>query len=149
MSAWKVIVRALLGSGLCILLAALIWPVELTNPQPHSDLPAPQAVRNILRRSCSDCHSNETRWPWYAAIPPASWLVVRDVTIGRKEMNFSNWTLYSTAVRTRKARWMNRSLQQENMPPWEYRLVHPDARVTEAERIELERWLRLQMGNAP
>ena len=145
----KPLVKRTLIVGGAVAVAIQLVPIHRTNPPVTSEIQVSADVHAVLKRACYDCHSNETRWPWYAAIPPASWLVVRDVTIGRKEMNFSNWTLYSTAVRTRKARWMNRSLQQENMPPWEYRLVHPDARVTEAERIELERWLRLQMGNAP
>ena len=49
----------------------------------------------VLKRSCSDCHSNETVWPWYTQIAPVSWLMARGVAEGRKAVNFSEWAAYS------------------------------------------------------
>src|ERR1044072_3316433 len=51
----------------------------------------PQNVQNIMKRSCYDCHSNQTVWPWYTNIAPVSWFVADDVKEGRKKMNFSEW----------------------------------------------------------
>ena len=51
-------------------------------------------VKRILERSCYDCHSNRTRWPWYSHVAPVSWLVARDVHEGREEINFSEWPMF-------------------------------------------------------
>jgi hypothetical protein len=116
-------------------------PVRRTNPPGNRELTAPTQVAETLRRACYDCHSNETRWPWYSGIAPISWLVVHDVTLGRKEVNFSEWNNYYPATRRHKLQWMGRALRQENMPPWPYRLMHPAAHLTDADRAALERWI--------
>jgi hypothetical protein len=56
---------------------------------------APAPVMSTLRRACFDCHSNETRWPWYSTLPIASWLVEGDVKEGRGQINFSRWGQYN------------------------------------------------------
>lgn len=79
--------------------AQLIRP-ELTNPpidptrtiQAHMD--GASGLVSVLNRSCGDCHSNDTRWPWYAQIAPASWLMAYGVTSGRRAVNFSDWATY-------------------------------------------------------
>lgn len=85
-------------------------------------------AEGLLRRACYDCHSNETAYPWYAHIAPVSWLVTRDVNKGREAMNFSEdgtnaydlgdleWHLYN------------------DMPPRQYTLIHPDAKLTEEQK---------------
>ncbi|MCF6201650.1 MAG: heme-binding domain-containing protein, partial [Hydrogenimonas sp.] len=71
-------------------------PYERTNPKsdPKLEIKAPAKVQEIFIRSCYDCHSNRTNWPWYSAIAPAKWFVVRDVNVGRKWLNFSEWESY-------------------------------------------------------
>src|ERR1700753_3293118 len=64
---------------------------RLDNPPVTADLMAPPAVKEILRRACYDCHSNETKLVWYDQPAPAYWLVVKDVKAGRRVLNFSNW----------------------------------------------------------
>ena len=61
------------------------------NPPVWASIDAPHDVERILRRSCYDCHSNETRWPWYSHLAPRSWLVAADVHEARVRMNFSEW----------------------------------------------------------
>jgi hypothetical protein len=61
--------------------------------------PVPPGVRSVFDGSCNDCHSNETRWPWYAHVSPASWIVAHDVHKGRREMNFSECGTYSPKKR--------------------------------------------------
>ncbi len=67
---------------------------EHTNPPIQSELAAPDGVQTILRRSCYDCHSNETRWPWYSRIAPVSWYTVGHVNHARSDMNFSEWPTF-------------------------------------------------------
>ena len=129
-----------------VLLAAQLVPVKRTNLLIRGTLPARPEIETTLKRACYDCHSNETRWPWYSCAAPLSWLVVHDVTLGRKEVNFSEWGSYNPATRRRKLEWMGRTLREETMPPWTYRLLHADARLTNAERAALERWIEFQVA---
>ena len=113
-------------------------PAKRTNPPANPKLTAPPRVTETLRRACYDCHSNATRWPWYSRVAPFSWFLVHDVSLGRKEVNFSEWDNYYPVTRRHKLEWMRRALRQEEMPPWPYWLIHPAARLTEADRAELD-----------
>lgn len=138
----KPALAALVVLGLAALAAQMIT-VERSpvSPITNDDITAPAQVEALLTRACYDCHSNQTRWPWYSRVAPASWLVAHDVALGREELNFSEWGSYYPQTRTRKLQWMGRVLRERSMPPWSYRLVHPDARLTGAERAMLVRWL--------
>jgi hypothetical protein len=124
---------------------ALVAAVGLANPVPASppagDIGAPAQIEALLVRACYDCHSNRTRWPWYSRVAPMSWLIARDVALGRKELNFSEWGSYYPQTQRRKLQWMGRVLRERAMPPWSYRLMHPGARLTGAERAMLDRWI--------
>ena len=101
-----------------------------------------------MRNACYDCHSNETRWPWYGHIAPVSWLVARDVEYGRRQVNFSIWNTYYPATRLRKLEWIGRAMQRTDMPPRWYQTLHPDARLTDAQRKALDQWIELQVAAA-
>ena len=138
----KYALGALLVVGVAALAAQLIT-VERSpvSPVTNGDMAAPAQIQALLTRACYDCHSNRTRWPWYSRIAPVSWLVARDVALGRKELNFSEWGTYYPQTRRRKLQWMGRALRERSMPPWDYRLMHPGARLTGAERALLDRWI--------
>ena len=70
-----------------------------------------------------------------------SWLVARDVALGRQQLNFSDWGSYYPQTRMRKLQWMGRVLRERSMPPWSYRLMHPEARLTGDQRAELLGWI--------
>ena len=127
---------------LAALLAAQLVPTQRVNPPSQDALSAPSEVKATFKRACYDCHSNETHWPWYSRVAPVSWFITRDVTLGRKEVNFSQWGSYYAGTRRRKLEWMGRSLREEKMPPWWYRLMHPGARLTDTDRAALERWIQ-------
>jgi len=131
---------ALLGIAAGLLLAQFV-PVQRANPPATGDVSAPPRIEATLRRACYDCHSNETRWPWYSRVAPISWLVAHQVELGRKQINFSEWGEYYPATRKRKLQWTDRALRQEAMPPWSYRIVRPGARLTEEDRAAVERWI--------
>jgi Haem-binding domain len=77
-----------------------------------------------------------------------SWLIVHDVTLARKEINFSEWGGYYPRTRQRKLEWMERALRDEKMPPWSYRLMHPGSRLTDDDRAALERWIQSALATA-
>jgi len=95
-----------------------------------------------MRRSCNDCHSNETEWPWYARIAPVSFLVARDVKDCRKKLNLSIWDSYDELRKTRKKREIAKEVGRGEMPPWYYVPLHPEAKLSAAERALIIKWAR-------
>ncbi len=89
-------------------------------------------TRALAKRACFDCHTNETIWPWYANIAPVSWLVQRDVEEGRKKMNFSDW-----GRRDEDAKEIREVILEGEMPLPTYLIMHPEARLTEGEKLRL------------
>jgi hypothetical protein len=131
----------------CAVAAALfaaiqLVPVERGNPPVAFDLPSPPPVRAILERSCYDCHSHETDWPWYAYVAPVSWKVGHDVAEARSELNFSTWRAYRPEKRERLLEDVIEEVDDEHMPPWYYMLLHPEARLSADERETLRGWIR-------
>ncbi len=108
-----------------------------TNPrsvaEPQWDSPQ---TRVLAQRACFDCHSNETRWPAYSRLAPASWLIQHDVSEGRAELNFSEWERPQEEATNAAG-----AVREREMPPLAYRLMHSGARLTEQERDALARGL--------
>jgi hypothetical protein len=123
-----------------ILIGIQFVPVECTNPPVASDVVAPPDVHAVLRRACYDCHSNETHWPWYSRVAPASWLVARDVRKGRAEMNFSTWDQIPERRRAKLMHEVGEETAKGEMPPWFYLPAHPKARLTPQDVAVLQSW---------
>jgi len=104
-------------------------PVARTNPPVTGTIEAPEQVMAILHRSCFDCHSNETKWPWYSYVAPMSWLVVSDVNDGRKHMNFSVWDTYNDKRKKHKIKECGEEVEEGEMPLWFYLPLHPEAKL--------------------
>lgn len=102
--------------------------------------PVPAAVSSVLRRSCFDCHSDETRWPWYARAIPISWLISHDVDEGRGQLNFSRWTEYNVYDRADLLDSVCEQVQTGEMPIWQYRLLHRDAALSTTEADTVCSW---------
>lgn len=93
----------------------------------------PANTAALLKRSCYDCHSNETRWPWYSAVVPMAWAVASHVTEGRAHMNFSEWGAYAPGKRIAMLEKMCDEVRESRMPLPSYLLLHGDARLVEAD----------------
>ena len=102
--------------------------------------PVPTRVMSVLRRACFDCHSNQTRWPWYARVPPSSWLVLRDVERGRGQVNFSRWGLYNAFDRADILDRVCELVSNGKMPLWPYRVMHAEARLDDTDVATLCDW---------
>jgi hypothetical protein len=100
-------------------------------------------VKAILERSCYDCHSNRTRWPWYSHVAPVSWLVARDVHEGREELNFSNWPAFDLEKQDDHLKHIKKQVERGKMPLPIYLSMHPRARLSESERRIVVDWARL------
>ncbi|MFG0317880.1 MAG: heme-binding domain-containing protein [Planctomycetota bacterium JB042] len=123
-----------------VLVALQFVPVERENPPVSGDVDAPPPVDAILRRSCYDCHSNETRWPWYAKVAPISWLVARDVNDGREHLNFSEWTSLPAGEKRHELREVWEEVEAGEMPLALYLFMHGDARLGPADLEALHDW---------
>ena len=126
--------------GLGLFLAIQLVPVERSNPPVLAEVPAPPEVREVIERACYDCHSNETRWPWYAQLAPASWLLAYDVAEAREHMNFSDWKQYDEDEQRDLVEEAWEEVEEGEMPPWFYLPLHPEARLSDADRDVLQRW---------
>ena len=82
-----------------VLLSIQFVPIARTNPPIEADLAAPAEIKDILRRACYDCHSHETKWPWYSRVAPLSWWVAAHVEKGRADLNFSHWPVFDLETR--------------------------------------------------
>jgi Haem-binding domain len=139
MKKWIVRVGMVLLVGL---VAIQFVPVERTNPPVESDVPAAPELKAVLRRSCYDCHSNETRWPWYSYVAPISFWMAKDVREGRREVNFSVWNQFTGSRRARKFKEIVEQVEQGKMPQWYYVLVHPDAKLTVDNKEMIIQWAK-------
>src|SRR5262245_61966049 len=111
-------------------------PSTVVNLQPA----VPDPVLSTLRRACFDCHSEATRWPWYATLPIASQVIEGDVTEARGQLNLSRWTVYNRYDRADMLDKMCDLASSRKMPPWQYRLMHPVARLSATEVSTLCAW---------
>jgi hypothetical protein len=113
-----------------------------TNPptvaEPAWDSPR---TRELAARACFDCHSNNTRWPNYSHVAPFSWVVQHNVDSARTIMNFSDWTRSWELSQQALSSVLGRE-----MPPRQYLLMHPDAKLTDGETLELARGLQRTFG---
>lgn len=136
---WNVIRRVLLGVMLTFIAIQFV-PVERSNPPVQSEVPASAQVRDVLRRSCYDCHSNETVWPWYSHVAPVSWLVAKDVREGREELNFSAWNRISPQKQVKKLKKSWKEVEEGEMPMPIYLVTHHEARLSADDRATLRDW---------
>ena len=135
---------------LVILLAAVFLLLQLanpsrTNPPVKSDMIAstqpPAAVAAAFTAACYDCHSYQTKWPWYSRIAPMSWLVANDVKEGRNNLNLSEWPADDAKRAVRRLGNMSDNISSGDMPPKKYSAIHTDARLTDSQRKAMTDWL--------
>lgn len=132
------------GFGVLLIAGAAIQfvPLDKTNPPITSDIPTSPEVKSILRKSCYDCHSNETIWPWYSNVAPVSWLVASDVHEGRRELNFSTWDRYDAGKQAHKIHEIWEEVETDEMPLWFYKPLHPEAELSAEDMATLKAWVQ-------
>lgn len=128
-------------------LAQFIRP-DFTNPPitPADTLMAttnvPADVQQILTRSCNDCHSNNTRYPWYSKLTPFNWFLATHIEEGRHELNFSVWNTYSAEKKERKLDEICEQVEQASMPLPSYLWIHRDAVLSQSDSKRLCEWAK-------
>lgn len=138
---------------LVILLIAFViiqfFRIDKTNPTPTPQMDfltiknTPESTAKLIRNGCYDCHSNETKYPWYSNIQPIAWFLQSHFDEGRKELNFSNFATYEPKRQAHKLYEAAEMVQSGKMPLDSYVLGHPEAKFTEAEKKELIEYFQL------
>ncbi len=124
-----------------VLVAIQFIPVKRDNPKfdKKYEIKAPKEVKALFKRSCYDCHSYETKWPWYSKIAPFSFFVSKHVHDGRAWLNFSVWEKYDEKKKKKLKREIFRSVAFA-MPLSMYLWVHKDAKLTKEEKDKIRYW---------
>ena len=141
--------KGLIVKGIVAIVVLLVAIQLIPFGKEHSNPPVvaeppwdnPQ-TREMFVRACADCHSNETKWPWYTNFAPASWMVTFDVNEGRKHFNVSEWD-----PENNMGGWIAEQVESGEMPPAKYLLPHPEARFTDEETATFVKGLRETFGD--
>ena len=140
-----------LKAGLLVLLVLMV-AIQLIQPTPNVDkgevVPVhftnmynvPNHVQAILETSCYDCHSNNTRYPWYAKIQPGSWWMASHIKKGKEELNFSDFEKYSKRRQLSKLKAIAGSVKDETMPLPSYTWMHGKAKLSREDKDVLVNW---------
>ena len=137
---WVVIVGVV-----CLIIAQFFGPAK-TNPASdpaqavESRLQVTPPVAAIIDRSCNDCHSNKTRWPWYSNVAPVSWFVIGHVNEGRQNLNFSDWGRYTQSDVDGLLKRMCREVKAGTMPLSSYTPLHPGSKPSAEDVKTLCAW---------
>ncbi len=117
-----------------------IGTVEGPNDITHT-VTVPIEVQNILQKSCNDCHSNNTQYPWYYNIQPVAWWLANHVNDGKRHLNFSEFNTYKTKRKLKKLKEIKEEIEDGEMPMDSYLWIHSNAKLTEVEKASLYKWV--------
>lgn len=110
-------------------------PTDIVNVQS-----VPQHVQTIFQNACYDCHSNNTRYPWYTNIQPLGWVLARHINKGKADLNFSDFGSYSSRRQQSKLKSIASQVKDGEMPLASYILMHKEAKLTDAEKALIINW---------
>ena len=141
MKHWK---RILLGLAVIFAAIQFVQPAKNIAARPSANdiidhYATPPVVKQMLEVACYDCHSNTTRYPWYANIQPVGWWLASHVNDGKQHLNFSEFSAYSPKRAAKKLDQIIDEITDHEMP-LAYKLGHPDARLTNAQSKLLTDW---------
>ncbi|MGL5684077.1 MAG: heme-binding domain-containing protein [Marinifilaceae bacterium] len=136
----KLIVLICIGIFVVVTIIKQFLPV-VTHPPVTETVTVPQEVLSILKRSCFDCHSNETRITWIQRLPIVSAMVRSDVKQARQIINFSEWNTYSSSKQTELLVAALVAINNNEMPPSNYLFIHKDAKITTQDKEILNNYI--------
>jgi hypothetical protein len=149
------VVKWLLIVVACLFVIAQFRRPAKTNPAVdqsvalESQMQLEPRVAAVLDRSCIDCHSNKTRWPWYANVAPVSWFVIGHVDQGRDHMNLSEWGKYSSAERNALLGQFCELVTEGWMPLSSYTPLHPGSKLSDADKKLICEWAAAERARIP
>ena len=144
--------KVLIGILIVFVLIQFIRPKKNLSGQTSSNditlvHPVPGEVKTILAKACYDCHSNNTRYPWYAEIQPVAWWLNDHIEEGKHELNYSEFASYSLRKQYRRLEQTADLVKEGEMPLESYTLIHADAKLSENEKQALYAWVSTAMDS--
>ena len=140
----KIIKKILIGLLIVFVVMQAFRPAKNNSNDTKKDItntyPMPDSVKTILSKACYDCHSNNTRYPWYSEIQPAAWWLANHIKDGQKEINFNEFDGYRIAKKYKKMEECIKQIKEDEMPLSSYQLIHRDADLNELEKNTLLNW---------
>lgn len=122
-----------------------------TNPTANNDIskviPVPDNVQQILEKSCYDCHSNNTEYPWYAEVQPVAWWLNNHIQEGKREINFNEFASYRPRRQYKKLEEIIEQVKEDEMPLSSYTLIHKDAVLNKDQKLALSTWAGAAMDS--
>jgi hypothetical protein len=134
---------------IALFLIIQLIPVDRENPyiESNAEIKTSPEVKNILKKSCYDCHSNQTNWPFYSYIAPISWLVSSDVSDGRKHLNFTEWNNLSPEKIVKIKSEIEEEISEDEMPLPSYTFIHSDAKLSAEQKNILKNWINVNKND--
>lgn len=133
-----------------VVVAALIviqfFRIDQTNPRVvqaetlEASVAVPPDISEIISRSCSDCHTNQTIYPWYANVQPMAWFLKNHIDDGRQKMNFSIWNTYPAKKKSKRFEDICEQLESKEMPLPSYLWIHRNSILSESDLAALCDW---------
>ena len=140
----KTLKRILIGVLLVLIVLQAFRPAKNQSGYVSKDISSnfvvPENVKVILAKACNDCHSNTTRYPWYAEIQPVSWWLGNHIKDGKRHLNFNEFSGYRIARQYKKLEECIEQVKEGDMPLPSYTIIHKNAILTEAEKQTLYNW---------
>lgn len=109
----------------------------------------PENVQALLKKSCNDCHSNTTNYPWYSYIQPSASFLENHITVGRNKVNFSVWKTYDAKKQRRKLAEVCEEVQEKSMPLPSYLWIHWNAKLSDADVKTICDWTEAERAKIP
>lgn len=137
---------AAIGAGVVLLGMQAFQPERNSATGPFTEsfervIAPPDTVVRLLQRSCYDCHSNNTHYPWYTRVQPVGWYLANHVKEGKAELNFHAFGTYSARRQVSKLRAIRESIEEGTMPLSSYTILHNEAKLSDSEKAVLIQWL--------
>ena len=143
---WLVVLIAVAFIGIQFVRPARTNPAVDQSQMMQTRLQVPPHVASILDRSCQDCHSNSTRWPWYSNVAPASWFLIDHVNEGRQHLNFSEWGSLDKRRADKRLEEMCEQVEDKLMPLESYTWIHRSAKLSDADIKAICDWTKTEQA---
>lgn len=112
-----------------------VLPTDITKT-----VAVPEKVMSVLKIACYDCHSNNTRCPWYVNMQPVAWMMANHIKNGKANLNFSDFGSYSKRKGANKLRAIGKTVKEGSMPITSYTMMHTDAKLSDADKTMIMAW---------
>jgi hypothetical protein len=141
---WSILGVAVVVAGMLLINPSRPGPADPGGTDLLATNSPPAEIVSMLKSACYDCHSDETKWPWYARVAPVSWWLVDHVNEGRAELTFSDWPHDDPRRAAKKWRSIASNVESAEMPLPSYTWGHPEARLTSDQRQAFVDWARAE-----